>query len=254
MRGKIGMFSQRITPRQPDEISGLTGWWDASDSASLFDATTGGSVVAADGQVARFEDKSGNSRHFTQATSDNRPIRKTAVRNSLDVIRFDGSDDSMSNAATYEDVITSTACSVFIVASATSIASNGSTVYNNVTVLTSSGDPAHGFVSFKSGGTANSWGYDTGFRGTGASYSSGDWAVFTTTHDGSTLAFRVNGGSQSTETLGTRQFLNYPLTLGQNYTFWRFDGDVGEVITYNVALSNAEREEVESWLMSKWGI
>ena len=33
-----------------------------------------------------------------------------------------------------------------------------------------------------------------------------------------------------------------------------FDGDVGEIITYNVALSTADREAVEAYLMSKWGI
>jgi hypothetical protein len=50
-------------------------WLDASDASTLFDATTGGSLVAADGAVARWEDKSGNARHATQATLSLRPER-----------------------------------------------------------------------------------------------------------------------------------------------------------------------------------
>ena len=68
-------------------------WLDASDSATLYSATAGGSLVAADGTVARWEDKSGNSRHVTQATIASRPTRKTSIQNSLDVLRFDGAND-----------------------------------------------------------------------------------------------------------------------------------------------------------------
>jgi hypothetical protein len=70
-------------------------WLDASDASTLYDSTSGGSLVAADGTIARWEDKSGNSRHFTQATSGRRPLRKTAVQNARDIVRFDGSDDNM---------------------------------------------------------------------------------------------------------------------------------------------------------------
>ena len=45
--------------------AGLQLWLDASDATTLYGATTGGSLVASDGGVARWEDKSGNSRHYT---------------------------------------------------------------------------------------------------------------------------------------------------------------------------------------------
>jgi hypothetical protein len=67
-------------------------WLDAADSATLFDAVSGGSLVAADGAVARWEDKSGNGRHATQATLGSRPLRKTSIQNGIDVLRFDGGD------------------------------------------------------------------------------------------------------------------------------------------------------------------
>jgi hypothetical protein len=75
-------------------------WTDASDSVSLFDATSGGSVVAADGTIARAEDQSGSARHVTQSTSGKRPLRKTDVLNDRDVMRFDGSNDSMGISST----------------------------------------------------------------------------------------------------------------------------------------------------------
>jgi len=71
-------------------------WLDGSDASTLFDATTGGSLVAADGAIARWEDKSGNARHVTQATAANRPLRKTAAVNALDSILFDGTNDDLS--------------------------------------------------------------------------------------------------------------------------------------------------------------
>jgi hypothetical protein len=70
-------------------------WLDAADSSTLFDATTGGSLVTADGAVARWEDKSGNGRHATQSTIGFRPLRKSAILGGKDVLRFDGVDDLM---------------------------------------------------------------------------------------------------------------------------------------------------------------
>ena len=48
----------------PRAISGITGWWDASDSATV---TLNGTTVA------EWRDKSGNSRHLTQSTAANQP-------------------------------------------------------------------------------------------------------------------------------------------------------------------------------------
>jgi hypothetical protein len=68
-------------------------WLDAADPSTLFDATSGGSLVAANGAIARWEDKSGNARHATQTTLANRPTRRIGVQNVLDIVRFDGSNN-----------------------------------------------------------------------------------------------------------------------------------------------------------------
>jgi hypothetical protein len=80
-------------------ISGLQLWYDAADSTTLYDATTGGSPVAANGAVARWEDKSGNARHMTQATAGSRPTYQTSQLNSLPVVTFDGSNDILTTSS-----------------------------------------------------------------------------------------------------------------------------------------------------------
>lgn len=77
----------------PLSLPGLVLWLDASDASTLYDAVSGGSLVAADGTVARWNDKSGQNNHATQATSGARPVRKLAIQNGLDVLRFDATDD-----------------------------------------------------------------------------------------------------------------------------------------------------------------
>jgi hypothetical protein len=54
----------------------------------LYDATAGGSLVAVDGAIARWEDKSGNGRHFTQGTIGLRPTRRSAVKNGIGAVGF----------------------------------------------------------------------------------------------------------------------------------------------------------------------
>jgi hypothetical protein len=33
-----------------------------------------------------------------------------------------------------------------------------------------------------------------------------------------------------------------------------FDGDLGELVTYNASISTGDRESVETYLMNKWAI
>lgn len=91
---------RRMRHLKPREIQGCQLALDASISTSLYDATSGGSLVAADGAVARWEDQSGNARHATQSTIGARPLRKTAIQGGNDVVRFDGVDDAMTHGAT----------------------------------------------------------------------------------------------------------------------------------------------------------
>jgi hypothetical protein len=82
---------------KPREIQGCQLALDASIPGSLYDATSGGSLVAADGVVKRWEDQSGNGYNVTEAT--NGPQRKVATMNGVDTLYFDGTNDRLSQSA-----------------------------------------------------------------------------------------------------------------------------------------------------------
>jgi lysophospholipase L1-like esterase len=57
----------------PDTLTNLYAWYKAG--SGMYDATSGGSLVTTNrGQIARWEDQSGNGRHITQATAANRMV------------------------------------------------------------------------------------------------------------------------------------------------------------------------------------
>lgn len=58
----------------PYFLPGLSLWLDAADRTTLYDADTAGNLQLTDAAaVGRWEDKSGNARHFIQATAGDRP-------------------------------------------------------------------------------------------------------------------------------------------------------------------------------------
>jgi hypothetical protein len=262
MRGKVGRVT-RFMPAVPTNFSGLTGWWDASDSATLFDATSGGSAVAADGSVARIEDKSGNGRHFTQSTNANRPLRKTGVKNALDALRFDGSNDRLVSSWSSTDLLLTSAFTVFVVAKATSVDTDSTDASSNEIVFGDFDDvmpfsSSAGFVSLRSNGTAVAYGEQaspSSQKKASVSYTAGDWALFTARHNGTTLSFSKNGGTPDETSMTGRSYWGQKMIIGANWLQAQFfDGDVGEIIAYDVALSADDSGSLNSYLIDKWGI
>lgn len=84
---------RRMRHTKAREWQGCDIAYDFSNPASLYDATSGGSLVASGAAIARAEDQSGNAAHMTQETAANRPLRIVAAQNGLDAARFDGSND-----------------------------------------------------------------------------------------------------------------------------------------------------------------
>lgn len=89
-----GAFSRRVTYVRVGgawlrDRSELAAWWDFSDASSV---TLSGS------EITQANDKSGNSRHMTQATSANRPTL-TGTIGGLGAAVFDGVNDYMDSSA-----------------------------------------------------------------------------------------------------------------------------------------------------------
>lgn len=269
-------------PFLPTQLTGLQLWLDAADPLVLFDATTGGSLVAADGGVARWEDKSGNARHATQSTDANRPTRKTAIQGWKDVLRFDGSNDRMSIAsstATFKFLHGEDA-TVFLVGKGGTTANpdafyaflathNGSAFTVGYSIYFEDRNlPGDSFFANNQArviiGASGGPVVDSEDRGVG-SFSANTFKVIsaitrpTQGTAANRLAARVNGGSSVSGNNGTaaRSTANASgdLTIGSTPAGAVFLlGDIAEIIIYDSALSDANREAVENYLIAKWGI
>jgi hypothetical protein len=264
-----------ITPAPvPQTIAGLQLWLDASDASTLYDATTGGSLVAADGGVARWEDKSGNARHATQGTSANRPARKTAVQGGKDVLRFDGSNDSLSIPSSTETFkfLHSADSTVFVVL--TRSTTDNSAIIDNC----DDGSSAVGFsLRFLDGSGTSDVLVHRIRRGVSATsalsnvsangFMPSGWSVLSSVgRPGNATAsnrssMRLNSGTAvtnntDTNAVSTSNAAN-DLCIGRFVTSPSANthgGDIAEIIIYNSALSDTDRAAVESYLIAKWVI
>jgi hypothetical protein len=277
--GAYSTASSVVTPVvfSPPSISGLQLWLDASDASTLFDATTGGSLVAADGGVARWQDKSGNARHATQSTSGNRPLRKTAIQGGKDALRFDGSNDSLSIAsstATFKFLHTSDA-TVFIaykpsgadpdtlyslidncrngvtVAGYTLFYDDRSVVPRNNKILSAGGLGAGSYVvvSADNFSLANTFSVITNV----VKSSDGTAANRSRLYRNGVVDSAVNSATGSTSADASHDLLFGASHTASSLTSF-LNGDICEIIIYNSALSDINRAAVESYLMTKWSI
>ena len=80
--------------------SASTLWTPAAITTALWlDAADASTVTTVSGAVSQWNDKSGNGRNATQATSTHRPLLTSNGLNSKNVITFDGSNDWLSLAS-----------------------------------------------------------------------------------------------------------------------------------------------------------
>lgn len=226
-------------------------WLDAADSSTLFDATSGGSAVAADGAVARWEDKSGNVRHVTQSGSTARPQRKTLVQNSKDVCRFDGSNDIMIGDLTSS---ISQPVSVFFVTrkNANPASANGRVFYASTSNASEAGVFLPAAV-LSTGGFV--WNFGTSIHASAAFGTS--WATYETLANGASSLIRRDASDVVTgdpENPGTNAIGRYFSIGGRHHDGLRnYNGDIGELVIV-ASTSTDTRQAVEGYLAHKWGL
>jgi hypothetical protein len=250
------LLRPRASGFDPRSISGLFQWFDGSDRATLFDATTGGSAVADNGTVARWEDKSGNARHLTQGTAGNRPTLRPAIRNGRSVLEYDGANSNLVSASITNDL---SSLSIFAVFAQDTLGQNNlGTIWGNASL------PGSGNRTYRiQAGPAMSALFGTN-DGRLINLSSATGA-FTRVHAfwnggnnrASDFSFLEDGTARSSLTFGTITVTaasasatavgNKP--LGSN----AWDGYIAEVLVYTRFLSVSERTRVDNWLKAKWG-
>ena len=223
----------------PSDIAGLQLWLDAT--TGLFDATSGGNAVTTDGSaVARWEDQSGNGRHATQTTLNNRPVLKTSVKNGKNVLRFDGDNDGLQ--ITSYALGSSPSYSVFIV------------IYQN----------GLKFAVWLEGGNLNPYlstvaSVNKGFRHFDGSNSfdvtdttEDLWNLFSYRQSTTARNYFRNNGTISTGTASTRAAtFEY---IGRSNNGFYYKGDIAELVIYSSYLSDSNRELVRDYLNTKWSV
>lgn len=257
----MAMNPRLLVPRasgfNPRRIANLLQWYDASDRATLFDATTGGSAVADDGTVARWEDKSGNGYHLTQGTAGNRPALRGAIRNGRSVLEYDGANSNLVSGSITNGLTT---LSVFAVFFAETLGQNilGFIWANN----TGLGTGATRQFRIQAGPTMSVTYGTNDSRIVAASLSLSAWTRYHSFWTGGTnratdFSFLVNGTSFAPETAGaiTTEPTVTPTTAVGNSPIGNraWDGYIAEVLVYTRNLSTSERTAVDNWLARKWG-
>ena len=239
--------------------SGLQLWLDASDASTLYDATTGGSLVAADGSVARWEDKSGNGRHATQSAAGARPIRRTSALNGRQALEFDGSNDALlTSVALFSN---KTSLSWF------AVVKNDDSGNNNRAVFGERVSGNDGGLFFLKLGATNIL-YSRGSANASTRVDVSESVSFPTTPllasmvtTSATGTARRNGVSAGTNTTTTANVAYLNKTAignsiaddGELSVLW-WDGLIAELIVYDSALPDTDRAAVEAYLIAKWGI
>lgn len=243
----------------PTELSGLTLWLDASDAATI---TSSGSTVT------QWNDKSGNTNHATSYKTGQGPTTGANTINSLNVLNWTGQVDT----STDQRLNNSTG----------SVAEDDSS--RTIIFVSSSFDTSSGDVVFSPGGLQHYGGgqgfavLDTTIYGPGpydvtglASFGeqgnnvpqimavvydnagSGSIRKFTNGAEVGTSANKPAAGGWLTD---VGYFVGgWTIALGTPNRPW--DGDIGEVIVYNRALSvgsGSELASVNSYLGTKWAI
>lgn len=268
----------------PDLISPHT-WIDFSDTSTLFDATTGGSVVTNGVGIARAEDKSGNGRNFTQSTSGSRPTFTSNVQNGLGIARFDGGDylNSVSANSIWTFLHNSKSSVFFVLKNGTSVnplaaygwlgntgTSSGRAgifiAYDDRALLTGLEDALNAAILRAVGGSYVAAANDgaqvfTDFRNI-ITPNAFNLALWKGDPGNATAADRmkiaINGGAIVGNQTYTAAFTNSNPTLalqigsaGNNIL--PLLGDYCELLIFNSLLSTTDQQLVEGYLAWKWG-
>lgn len=234
------MTASPTVPGDPSALSGLVLWLDAGRLTGL----------AAGAAVSNWPDVSGAGHHATQSSAASRPTYQVNQLNGKAVVRFDGANDHLK--LTGSVVSGATPRTVFVVAKPNSIGNKGfidlgdGSANGTAFMLT----PEHG-VRVRGGNRLWNPAAVTGAPALFVVQLNGS-----TTNDlsawlnGTALALR-NTQAETIRTSGSGTVGSWSAApLGIH----RFSGDIAEIAVYARALSAAERQGVEHYFGTKYGL
>jgi len=234
----IGMIASQAF--SPNKIAGLKLWLDAADA---------GTIVESGGAISQWNDKSSEGNDATQFVGASQPTYVLNGLNSLNIVRFDGSNDFLGYDGTF---LAGTDYTVFIVEQ------RASGKANNFFTAISAGPPSVNTILLL--------GYLTDIEITHDQLSNGyEIAVpaFTVkiprihTFTQNSVAGKkyYQDGSQQGSDANTVPLVSYiNASIGSFLGILFYEGDIAEIIMYPSTLSDGERGQIDVYLSNKWGI
>ena len=210
-------------------------WFDASDLSTITESS---------GSVSEWRDRSGNSRHVTQAAGTSQPALITNGMNGLPVVRFDGSSDRMDTASL---TLTGRQHHLMVVRTASNgrsiVVSNAGSVNEATVFQDPASSPTLRWGIFRSNAAASS---------TTTSSAANTAYVVSADFNGSSSRLRVNGIQAISGTVGTAN--TSAVRLGANPALIHIGGDLAEVVIVSGSLTAGQIGDWEAYAAAKWGI
>ncbi len=235
MERDLGLFIAAGDSWTPAQITTAL-WLDAADASTItLNSTT----------VSQWNDKSGNSRNFSQATAGNQPVYLTNALNGKNVVNFVSNDNLNRAAIPFNDLGNN---SLYVVGNRT-----GNNFYN-VTVIISRAAGRTRNMLFGDGSTY--WGVYTAPPPVG--FVGATFKICGIIADQATNAFLyyqdgTSQGSVGTVSAGT-VFGDNNCYLGNDQYGSSLDGNIAEVIFCDEKNTDSDRQKIEGYLAHKWGM
>lgn len=226
----------------PADIEGLAAWYK-SDTGLYTDAAKTTVAASDDDLIYTWADQSGNGNDLVQATEGARP--KLKIIATVPFVRTDGIDDTLG----VETLTAGAAKTIFVVGKKNAAAGPASQALFG---LSSTAD-----VFAKSTlGDASQWKYErtetTTYPDIGGTVTALSVICLKYTAANS-LSIYIDGGEAVTIDPNDSYATSTSFTVGARTSNSLYiDADYAEILIYNTALSDPERNTVESYLASRW--
>ncbi len=242
--GTIPMLKHNME-RNLGEFLNVIEWTPAQITTALWlDAADESTITLNSTTVSQWDDKSGNSRNFSQATAGNQPVYSTNALNGKNVVNFVSSDALIRAAIPFNDLGNN---SLYVVGNRT----GGN--YYNVTVIISR---AAGRTRNMLFGDDTYWGVYTASSPVG--FVGATYKICGIIADQATNAFLYYQDGTSQGSAGT---VNSGTVFGDNNCYLGNDqygsalaGNIAEVIFCDEKNTDSDRQKIEGYLAHKWGL
>lgn len=254
------------SPFSPDQIAGLQVWFDASDLSTLWQNEAGTTPAVADNDpIGRWSDKSSNLWFLTSPNAlpggdpTNRPSLQTNEINGFSVVRMNGVNSFLRRVSSL--AITGSSVTVFVVSKRIAFVDANEAILSLAASGVGDNDNDNSAVIGLSPGVPNAtvlFDHRNEVDLTALSHpANGVPFIYTSKYNGTNQTGYINGVA-GIPIGSSNNFNSIRLCIGFRNTDVSIDRpnnrDYAEILIYNSALSNTNRQAVETYLTDKWAI